>query len=264
MGRRATEPRLASNTVANKGKDIGLWEAEFWEALCKGDGDHCPLYHSCLSRYDIDQCIEHHRESIKRMCQLMSCELNIHKGREGDLIKVIDMLHYVVLKGLFIGSIITGVMKLSEEYLRRANVEYPPVPSGIVSIVDNQKPVEIIEVPLRSYGAALWELSDSRILFLNSNIKPEQRRFFLFHELFHILAHCRCTCIGACGQGYLRSAWFNEFLADLFSMYVLMPTNWINNEWSKSKNLAKMSKLFSVPKSLVWLRLQFEGVGVRF
>jgi len=80
------------------------------------------------------------------------------------------------------------------------------------------------------------------------------RRFALFHEVFHILAHRKVTPVFR-KRDYETGA-FNELLADYFAGSILMPRKWVEEKWSEVKNLRRMAEIFDVEKPLMWIRLR--------
>jgi len=146
------------------------------------------------------------------------------------------------------------IEKLAQNYLRKAGVSSPPVPSEVISLADENNPVEIHLLPLKDYHGAIWRLNGKWVIQLRDSDIDTVRRFTLFHEAFHILAHCRATPIfNKLGHG---EAYFNELLADHFANCVLMPTEWVLRKWAEVKNLGKMAEIFGVWESYMWFKLK--------
>jgi Zn-dependent peptidase ImmA (M78 family) len=84
------------------------------------------------------------------------------------------------------------------------------------------------------------------------------KRFTIFHEAFHILAHCRTTPVfrkrGAIGGS------FNELLADYFAVCILMPRQWVGEKWAEVQDFNRMAKIFDVPKPAMCIRLRQLGL----
>ena len=78
------------------------------------------------------------------------------------------------------------------------------------------------------------------------------KRFTLFHEGFHILAHCRTMPVFR-RRGAIQGS-FNELVADYFAGCILMPREWTEEKWSEVEDLGRMAEIFDVPKSLMWIR----------
>jgi len=84
------------------------------------------------------------------------------------------------------------------------------------------------------------------------------KRFTLFHEAFHILAHCRTTPVFR-KRGSIRGS-FNELLADYFANCLLMPRKWIRETWAEVKDLDRIAEIYDAPKAGVCLRLRHLGL----
>jgi len=227
---------------ANQGK-IPKWEAELWSYISSGDGICCPVYSYCKGRLSGSWCPSDNLDYIAQM---------------------LDSRRFDAGKYDFIGSgakhsrIFQLVERLAQKYFQIARIRGPLVPVELVSVVDEQCPIEVRLVPLRNYHGAIWYLNDSWIIQLNRNDTPARRRFTLFHEAFHILAHRKATPVfrkTGCGAGS-----FNELLADYFASDVLMPREWVKEKWTEVKDLGRMAQIFDVPKALMWLRLREIGL----
>jgi len=147
---------------------------------------------------------------------------------------------------------------LANKYLKKGRVYCPPVPTELVSLIDNQRPIEIHLLPIKAYHGALWSLKDKWVIQLNENDTSDKKRFTLFHEAFHILAYCRTTPVFKQSKNTLAS--FNELLADYFSISMLMPRKWVVEKWVDVKDFNKMVSIFSVPKSAMCTRLKLMGL----
>jgi len=107
--------------------------------------------------------------------------------------------------------------------------------------------------------SSIWRLSDCWIVQLNSNDTPVRQRFTLYHEIFHILAHCKAIPVfkkTSCGQ----EGSFNELLADHFAAVILMPRDLVAERWPQVKDLSQMATTFDVPRSVMWLALRTYGL----
>jgi len=151
------------------------------------------------------------------------------------------------------------VERLAQNYLGRAKAHCLPISEELIHLADEHHPIEVRLVPLRNYHGAIWHLRDSWVIQLNENDTPARRRFALFHEAFHVLAHHRGTTLVFKKRGGEAGS-FNELLADHFASCILLPKEWVREKWAKVRDLDRMSKIFRVPKPLTWLRLR--GMGL--
>jgi Zn-dependent peptidase ImmA (M78 family) len=143
---------------------------------------------------------------------------------------------------------------LAQKYIKRRKVYYQPVPTELALLADEQHPIEVRLVPLTAYHGAIWHLKGSWIIQLNENDAPATRRFTLFHEVFHILAHRKATPVFR--KGELKAGHFNELLAEQFASCILMPAEMVRRKWVESNDLSKMAETFDVPRSVVCIRLK--------
>jgi len=149
--------------------------------------------------------------------------------------------------------------RLACKYLKKAKVCKPPVPVKLASLVDPEYEVEIRSVPLKSYHGAIWHLKDKWVIQLKSGDSSMINRLTLFHEAFHILAHCGSNTPVFKKRGGTRGS-FNEALADYFAACILMPRDWVKEKWAEGKDVGKMAKIFNVSRVLMWLRLRQLGL----
>jgi Zn-dependent peptidase ImmA (M78 family) len=147
------------------------------------------------------------------------------------------------------------VEMLAQKYLKKGKVHYPPVPTELVSLADEHYPIEVRLVPLVASHGAIWYLEDSWVIQLNKGDSPATRRFTLFHEAFHILAHRRAAA-GA-RKPVLATPHFNELLAEQFAACILMPSKLVREAWAKVNDVSKLAEIFAVPKPAACFRLKF-------
>jgi len=132
------------------------------------------------------------------------------------------------------------------------------LPSGIVSLADAQRCIEIHTLPLKSYHGAIWRLNDGWVVQLKDGDTSAEKRFTLFHETFHILAYCGGTPVFK--KRGLEQGSFNELLADYFASCILMPREWVKEKWAVIKDLDGMAEIFAVPKSAMCMSLRQMGL----
>ena len=221
---------------------VPRWESELWAFVSSGDGMHCPLLNCCQVRQSGEWCFDDYGEHYKRAID--SEQFNPH--------------HFDFIKAGTCPRLSKEVKMLANWYLQRGECCGPPVPEELVSLADDDNPIEIRLVPLKAFHSAIWRLHDRWVIQLRTDDTPARQRFSLFHEVFHILAHCSTTPvfqkIGAV-RGY-----FNEHLADYFAVCVLLPEKWIREKWVKTKDLGIIAKLFDVPTSVMYARLKRLGL----
>lgn len=224
------------------------YERKLWEFTSSGTGNRCPIYNCCYVRKDGHWCPDNNR---KRLQQLL------------------DRDRFILREYDFIGTPYPGpshnpfelVEMVADNLLREARFQYPPVPTKLISFVVEKHSIEVSEIAMNSCHAATWLIATGAnfewLVQLRKEDPPEVKRFVLFHEAFHILAHCRVSSI--LQRAKISNGSFNELMADYFASYMLMPRRWINEFWPKTMNVEKMAQIFDVPKSQMLIRLKHVG-----
>jgi len=227
---------------------IPNWEYDLWDDLSTGDGLTCPRYERCRIRRRGVWCPADDVELLERlsgMGRLRRFYLDKFDG-------------YNWLACTLPGGIFGRVESLARRYLRRGGVCSPPVPAELVLRADKKYPVEVRLLPLKAYHGSIWHLKDKWVIQLKEDDTPAAKRFTLFHEAFHILAHSRATPVFR-KRGCLEGA-FNELLADYFAVCVLMPREWVKQKWAEVEDLDKMASIFKAPQPAMWIRLKSLGL----
>jgi len=223
-------------------KRVPRWESELWSYVSSGDGEHCSLYSYCPGRQQGGWCMGDYMERVKRLtdyggfnpasCDFVAC---------GTGCRMAQM-----------------VAMLAQGYVERAGVRHPPVPTELISLVDDHHIIEIRPLPLKAYHGAIWRLKDRWIIQVKENDSPATQRFAIFHEAFHILAHCKTSPVFR-KRGVVQGS-FNELLADAFAANVLAPAEWVRQKWAEVRDLDRMAGIFNVPKSVMCIRLKYLGL----
>ena len=219
-------------------------EAELWPYVTMGDAIRCPIFSCCQGRQGDGWC-----PSDKIACLIRLLGVDHFNPITCDLTG--DMVDCWMFKLVEI---------LAESLIRKGRVHCLPVPLQLLSLADEQYPIEVRLVPLRVHHGAIWFLTDSWVIQLNANDMPITRRFTLFHEAFHILAHRRGNGIPMFSKGGLGKGSFNELLAEYFATCILLPGQCVKGKWAETKDLHRMGKIFDVAESVVWLRLKSLGL----
>ena len=223
---------------------IPKWEAELWSYVGSGDGEHCPLYDRCRIRKECGWCPDEHRERInqlldKRRFTPHSCDfIKGEGGRVGRLFQLVELV--------------------AQKYLRMARVRFPPVPTVLVGLIDPRGTTEVQQLPLKAYHGAIWHPKGGWIIQVRADDTPATKRFTMFHEAFHILAHCRTTPVFR-KRGATQGS-FNELLADYFAMCIMMPRQWVREKWTEVNDLDRMAEIFDVPQPAMCIRLRQLGL----
>ena len=153
------------------------------------------------------------------------------------------------------GRIFSLVRRLAVKYQMEAGVDRLPVPADLITRGGDNRPIEVRELPFKAHHGAIWRLNDCWAIQLNSNDPPARKRFTLYHEIFHILAHCKATPVFKRISSSPDGS-FNELLADHFAAIILMPEKQVKERWAEVEDINQMATMFDVPKPLVWFALK--------
>ena len=224
------------------------WESELWSYISQGDGEHCPLYDNCPERQHGEWCFDERRKDLDRIVAA----------------KEFNLTDYHFIQGTGFCKIFKLWNQVAEQWRKKWGVRHPPVPEQIVALADKERPIEIREVPLKSCHGALWRLKDSWVIQVNSNDPPLIRRFSIFHEAFHILAHCRISAYynrsPVFSNRIANEAKFNEMLANHFAGNLIAPEKWIEGKWAETKDLDRLVEIFQCPKWSVCIGLKYSNI----
>lgn len=223
------------------------WEAELWSYLSKGDGTRCPVYQSCRLRLQGKWCLSEHEAYY----QLMNDFLDDEVPDLADPASIEFEFHGCQ----HMGRIFSLVRRLAVRYQTEVGIDRLPVPADLITHGGDNRPIEVQELPLKAHHGAVWRLNDCWVVQLNSNDTSARKRFTLYHETFHILAHCKATPVFKKTSSSPEGS-FNELLADHFSAILLMPEKQVKEKWAEVKDINQMVTIFDVPKSVVWFALK--------
>jgi hypothetical protein len=223
------------------------WESELWSYLSQGDGIHCPVYQSCKLRLKGVWCLSDHEDYYSIRNEFIDND-DPDLGNPKDI-----QFEFPICPRS--GRVFKLVRMLATKYQAEAGIDRLPVPTNLITQADDKRSIEVRKVPLKAYHGAVWKLSDCWMIHLNSNDTPARQRFTLYHEIFHILAHCKATPVfkkASCS----REGTFNELLADHFSGILLVPAEFATKIWPEVKDISRMAAIFDVPKSVMYLGLK--------
>jgi len=222
------------------------WESELWTYMSSGDGTQCPLRSDCKVRKSGFWCPTDNLAPITRL--LDDRQFNPSEWDDWD-----DFA-----KGARLCRIFRLVEMLAGELINRGRLRCPPVPIRLIKLADEQHTIEVHLLPLTTYHGAIWHPRGRWIIQLKGDDSSAIQRLTLFHEAFHIIAHCRTTPVFR-KRGAIQGS-FNELLGDYFAGCVLMPREWVAQKWSEVEDVGRMAEIFDVPRSLMCIRLRELGL----
>lgn len=221
---------------------IPKWETNLWSFISCGDGMQCPLINYCDVRRSGGWCPNDYMGKINRLLDSKRFHLQNY-----------SIVPYGQCEHVF------GLVEmLANRYFELGQVHSPPVPMELIYLFSKGKTIEVHTVPLKTCHGALWHLKNRWVIQLSTFDTTAMRRFILFHEAFHILAHYRANPVFR-KRGASRGD-FNEFLADVFASHLLLPEIWVKQKWTEYHDLNQMVKTFYVPKPVMCIRLRRMGL----
>jgi hypothetical protein len=226
------------------GRRIPKWEAELWSYVSSGDGARCPLYARCQLRKSGGWCPDDNRENINRLLD----------GRQFSLGSY-DFIKSEGERRCRLGQL---VEMMAQKYLKMGGICCPPVPTAFLALFDQREATKVRVLPLKAYHGAIWHRNDGWVIQLKNGDTSATKRFTMFHEAFHILAHCRSSPVFR-KRGSIAGS-FNEMLADYFAVCFLMPREWVKEKWAEIEDLDRMTEIFNVPRSAMCIRLRLLGL----
>ena len=220
------------------------WEKRLWRYIGSGDGTSCPLQSRCRYRIAGGWCPDDNKELISGAIDKSDFNIRNYDFIEGG--------SRIKCRMCFVLELLAK--RYLREYLDLSGISQPPMPAELVARIDLRHNIEVREIPLKAYHGAIWRHNDEWVIQLRGNDASVTKRFTLFHEAFHILAHCNTSPVFRKRSEMAGS--FNEMLADHFSLCILMPRDWIMEKWTEVPDLEKMAEIFAVPRSAMCIRLR--------
>jgi len=238
-------------------KKIPEWEYELWSYLSRGDGTNCPALDSCATRRGGGWCFEDNKEGFSGLYG--SDIVDFNSSSDESQLDALDNLFKDNFPREWKACIIFQLVEaLANKYIKQAKLNRPPVPTEVIGQLNITPSIEIHSLPLKAYHGAAWRLEDRWVIHINTEDRYTRQRLTLFHEAFHILAHCNSASVF--GRRGINRGLFNEMLAHYFGRCVLMPEGWVKREWAEVNDLKRMAEIFQVKQASMWIRLRTMGL----
>lgn len=110
------------------------------------------------------------------------------------------------------------VEALADHLLDFAGVTRPPAPLELVHAVAD---VRVYYVDWRYHHGFTYRRRGAYHIAINDNDPEPERRFTLFHELYHVIEHRQLAI-----RQLASADWHGELLADHFALSVLLNDRW--------------------------------------
>ena len=213
--------------------------------LTEAEGCYCPHRDACV--YVADPWCRH----------LVSEGGNVRIRQYGDL----NIARCVYRERPGCCWVLDSVEKLARDYLKRGQIDVPPVPSQAIAIFDQRREIELRLVPLKAHHGACWLIGAEWVIQLNAAESRCMRRHTIFHEAFHIA--CRNASPAFKRFDLTDRKPFREILADHFAFCFLMPKEWGEERWPTVQDVRGIAHTFGVSISVMGRRLRQLGLMQR-
>jgi hypothetical protein len=225
---------------------IGEWESELWSLINIGDGVYCPLQDTCQNGDNPNICLNKNEDYSKAL----------HEFLDSDHLITPPFTDFPKFPMCSVNSkLFMLVTELAKKYVKRIDPRLLPVPWVSDQEICSGRPVEIREVPLKYAHGAVWSLKDAWVIHLNSRDSSARKRFTLYHEIFHVLAHCNATPIFK--KPNQPGGSFNEMLADFFSGMMVLPEDKLREKWGEIGDIKQIATIFDVPETVMYCGLKW-------
>jgi Zn-dependent peptidase ImmA (M78 family) len=222
------------------------WEDELWSYLSNGNGEKCPLGNVCQLTGSNSGCFNRENQSNLE-------KKAIFIDREDIKPSVNGVRDFIIPVCLRVGRIFQLVTNLAEKYRHGWREGSLPVPDNLITVANDSLPIEVRYITLKALHGAVWKTSNSWVVQINKGDTSARQRFTLYHEMFHILAHCATTPVFK-NIGSTRGR-FNEILADHFAAQILIPNECVAAKWQEEQDIRRMAVLFDVPEPVMYFYL---------
>jgi Zn-dependent peptidase ImmA (M78 family) len=140
------------------------------------------------------------------------------------------------------------VEALAEHLLDFADVQRPPAPLSLIHAVGD---VRLLYVDWRYHQGYTFGCGPVFYIAVNSNDSAGERRFTVFHELFHVIERVQPAFYQAAAAD-----WLSELLADHFALSILLSDRWFAAEARACGNdIGEMAAECGVSASAVFKKL---------
>lgn len=143
----------------------------------------------------------------------------------------------------------SGGMEKLKKILEKNKSDLFPV--DIFSILKENK----ISLEYFSFKKLNWLAIDNKIV-INSKLSEKEKRFYIGHELCHILLKENRPSISLLSSSDFRETRANDFSTDLF-----VPKDDLKQAYIEYENIPTLSDMFSIPEEIIEKQLKKIFIG---
>lgn len=92
-------------------------------------------------------------------------------------------------------------------------------------------------------------IKKNKVIFLNSNLKEEERKFVLAHEIGHAILHTKSSCFFSTTTSINKIK--KEYEANLFAAELLIDFKDVDSLYLKGYSIANLASYYKVPIELI-------------
>ncbi len=129
----------------------------------------------------------------------------------------------------------------------------PPAPIDIDRIArDWGLAVEYVQRPRGLHGRVMIERA---VIEVAAGDHPNRQRFTLAHELGHYVLEHNPVFTDSEPRDFGNPTAVNEREANYFAAVLLMPEEWMRQDWKNSQDASRMADLYRTSAESMWYRL---------
>lgn len=130
----------------------------------------------------------------------------------------------------------------------------PPPPVDIGKMVGEWGlAVDYVQRPRGLHGRVM---ATRAVIEIANNDPPHRQRFTLAHELGHYVLDHNPVFTEAESHEVVDPKQINEREANYFAAVLLMPKEWLREDWRMLRDASRIADLYNVSAEAMWIRLE--------
>lgn len=113
--------------------------------------------------------------------------------------------------------------------------------------------IEPLGKPLGMYNY----INKNKVIWINSSMSEEERRYVLAHEIGHAVLHPKSSCFFSCVKNINKSK--KEYEANLFAAELLLDLNENEQAYISGYSINQLASCYKVPTELVELKFKIKS-----